>query len=208
MRASRSVKIFFEGELCAEMSSVGSTVDLLMLYDPNEKKYSYSAVKTKLGKACKYGDKLFGFTFEKDVNWKASRPVRETNVLTGETFITDSVNHMGTRVFGGADSYNAMKRSKLCRSGREHLGFVYEYVNEDYYVCAGSKMSGVRRPVLQIKGGVTQNSFKSLTEAAYHILGTGESGTDSVLAIRNRISASANGARDFKTYLGYTWVLV
>ena len=204
MRASRGVKIFFEGELCAEMPSVGSTADLLMLHDPKNR--GHSSVKSMLNKVCKDGGELFGFTFEKDANWKPSRPVRETNVLTGETFVSTSVNEMSTRVFGADNDNGTPKMVALCRTGREHKGFKYEYVNEDYYKCS-SNMVGKRpvKAVLQIKDGVTLKRFSSVREAGNHILVSGESNSKNLIAIKNRISACANFDRHYKKYLGYTW---
>ena len=207
MRATRGVKIFFEGELCAEMSSIRSTADLLMLHDPKGR--SFSAIKNMLYRACKNGSEMFGFTFEKDVNWKVSRPVRETNILTGETLVLDSVNKMGSRVFGGACSSAASMISSLCKSGRECNGFKYEYVNEDCNKWpSNTKGRRKRKAVLQIKDGVTLNMFSSVTNAGKHILESGESASKSLIAITNRISACANGDRDFVRYLGYTWKYV
>ena len=204
MRASRSVEIFFEGELCAEMPSVSSTADFLMLHDPKGR--GHSRLKKMLDKACENGSELFGFTFKKDVNWVPSRPVCETNILTGDKFISSSVNEMGKRVFGPRDVSAAVKITSLCKSGGVCDGFRYEYVNDSYYKSSSNvNGSNQKKTILQIENGVILRRFQSLTEAANYIFESDMSKATSIISIKNLISACANFNRYLRTYLSYTW---
>ena len=128
-RGPKSVKLYHNGELCAEMESVKATVDLLVLHDPKQR--SWSMVRHLFLKSRRNNTPLFGFTFFEDPNWIPSRAAMATDVETNETFIKDSVSEMGRVVCGPDDNYAAFKISKLCKNGKTYRGLTFRYVNEN-----------------------------------------------------------------------------
>ena len=207
-RGPKSVKLYHNGELCAELESVKATVDLLVLHDPKHR--SWSRVKYMFKESRKNNTELFGFTFVEDQSWTSSRAVSATDVETGETFVKDSVGEM-SRVIFGPDLNEATSRiSELCKNGKAHRGLVFNYVNEnDDYSGYGNGGDYDRKAVqqLDIVTGNIINEFPSITHTVYYIWELGLSSASSVTNIRGSISQCLNGG-DSKyngIYLGYRW---
>ena len=116
IRVPRSVKIFHDGEMCAEMESVHATIDLLVLHD--QKGRCWGTVRNMFYKACRNGSSLFGFTFEKDPHYVPSKHVMATDVESGESFVKSSVGEMSRCMFDNGDIYGVRKITRLCGSGR------------------------------------------------------------------------------------------
>ena len=207
-RGPKSVKLYHNGELCAEMESVKATVDLLVLYDPRQR--SWKTVQKMFWEARKNNTELFGFTFVEDPNWISSRAVVATDVETNETFVKDSVREMGLVVCGPNDIWASRKISKLCKNGGTYRGLTFRYVNEnDGYPtgCYGGAFCS-RRPIqqLDIVTGAIIHEFPSITRAAYYIWEAGISGSTSVPNISATLSDCVNGAPKYNgIYLGYKW---
>ena len=209
IRGPKKVKLFHNGELCAEMESVKATVDLLVLHDPKQR--SWGRVRDLYYEACRNNTALFGFTFVQDSNWESSRAVFATDVETNETFIKPSVGEM-VKVIFGSDSFNGTdKISKLCRNGKAFRGLRFGYVNENdgYQMGYGNLGDISRKPVqqLNIATGAVINEFPSITHAAQYIWDMGMSSTTSVDNIRSMLSSCVNGGYNLPSgiYLGYKW---
>ena len=206
-RGPKGVKLYHNGELCAEMESVNATVDLLMLHDSKHR--GCKRVKHLYYDAVKNNTELFGFTFVPDPDWESSRKVMATDVETNETFVKDSVGEMAKVIFGPVDNAGTNKISCLCRSNKVHKGLIFNYVNEDDGYLIGYKNHDCKKPVqqLDIATGFVINDFPSISQAAQYVWDIGLSSASSVLNIKAAISACANFTIDFPNgeYLGYRW---
>ena len=208
-RGPRGVKLYHNGELCAELESVKATIDLLVLHDPLQR--SWSRVKSLYHESVKNNTELFGFTFVGDPDWESSRKVMATDVETNETFVKDSVGEM-SRVMFGPNEYKGSKNiSELCKNGKRYRGLIFSYVNEDagFKTGYGNRGSDDRKPVqqLDIVTGAVINEFSSILDAAYYIWDIGLSSCSSVSNIKAVLSPCLNGNRNFINgkYLGYRW---
>ena len=207
-RGPKSVKLYHNGELCAEMESVKATVDLLVLHDPLQR--SWSQVSKLFLEARRNNTELFGFTFSEDSDWESSRAVMATDVETNETFVKDSVGEMANVIFGPDDYAATYKIYKLCRSDKTYRGLTFRYVNENdgYKIGYGNRGIDDKKPVqqLDIVTGDVISGFPSITHAAEYIWGSGMSSASYVGSIRATLSACVNGNPRFNgMYLGYRW---
>ena len=207
-RGPKSVKLYHNGELCAEMESVKATIDLLVLHDPKQR--SWERVRVMFKNARRSNTELFGFTFKEDHDWIPSKSVMGTDVETGETFVKDSVREMGNVIFGSSSKGSNSRITELCRSARSYRGLIFKYVNEDavFPMGYGSVGDTYKKPVQQldiVTGDVT-NEFSSITHAARYIWELGVSSANSVGNIRESISQCVNGSGKYNgVYLGYRW---
>ena len=208
-RGSKGVKLYHNGELCAEMGSVKATVDLLVLHDPKQR--SWGSVQKLFKEARKNNTELFGFTFFEDPSWVPSRGVMATDVETNETFVQDSVGEMARVVFGPDDICGTKKICRLCRNGKSYKGLVFNHVNENdgYHSGYGNRGVESEKPVQQLDIGTDDviNEFPSVNHAGFYIWNTGLSGATSVKSITSSISMCVNNHHCFpnKNYLGYKW---
>ena len=208
IRGPKSVKLYHNGELCAEMESVKATIDLLVLHDPLQR--SWSRVKKLFKEARRNNTALFGFTFVEDPDWIPSRAVMATDVETNETFVKESVSEMSRIIFGPSFKGSNSRITELCRNGKSYRGLILNYVNENdiYSVGYGNAGDDYKKPVqqLDIAIGFVINDFPSITHAARYIWKLGVSSASSISNIRNIISACVNGnPRLNGIYLGYRW---
>ena len=209
IRGPKSVKLYRNGGLYAEMESVKATIDLLVLHDPKHR--SLSTVRYMFKKARKNNSELFGFTFVEDPDWETSRAVIATDVETGEAFVKPSVSEMANVIFGPSKLYGALRVSEFCRNGETYRGLTFRYTNEDDcykpgYCSAGGVIN--RKPIqqLDIDTGVVINEFMSIAKAAYYIWNMGISCAKCVRNIRVALSDCVNGAPKYNgRYLGYKW---
>ena len=207
IRGPKGVKLYHNGELCAEMESVRATIDLLVLHDPKQK--SWKRVNHLFREARKNNTPLFGFTFVEDQNWIPSRAVMVTDVETNETFVKDSVGEMAKVIFGPSDNAGAAKICKLCKSNKTYRGLTFNYVNEDdgYLVGYGNCGDDYKKPVqqLDIDTGVVINEFPSISHAAQYIWEMGS--CTSVNLLKTALSNCVNRSITFPNgkYLGYRW---
>ena len=206
IRGPKSIKLYHNGELCAEMESVKATIDLLVLHDPMHR--SWNRVRDLFLKARKNNTALFGFTFLEDSNWIPSRAVSATDVETGETFVKESVSEMAKVIFGPSKHSGLARISDLCKNDRTHRGLTFRYVDDAFPSGYGNMGSDDRKPVqqLDIVTGVVNNEFSSITKAAYYIWDEGISSATCVINIRASLSDCVNGNPKYNgKYLGYRW---
>ena len=209
IRGPKGIKLYHNGELCAEMESVKVTVDLLVLNDPKQR--SLKRVKNLFEEARKNNTALFGFTFVENQSWKSSRAVMATDVETNEAFVKDSVCEMARVVFGPTDNAGPARICKMCKNGRVYRGLSFNYVSENdgYSKGYGSFADVNRKPVqqLDIVTGDVINEFPSITHAAQHIWGIGLSSCTSVDLLKTAVSNCVNRSNTFPNgkYLGYRW---
>ena len=207
-RGPKSVKLYHNGELCAEMGSVKATIDLLVLHDPLQR--VWGSVRNMYYEAVKNDTSLFGFTFVADPDWESSRAVVATDDETNETFVKDSVNEMGNVIYGSNCHRASSNIVDLCRNGKSYRGLTFKYVNEydGYKMGYGNRGIDYRKAVqqLDIDTGVVISEFPSILDASQHIWDIGLSNASSIRNIRTTLSACVNGIPSYNgVYLGYRW---
>ena len=208
VRGPKSVKLYHNGELCAEMESVKAAVDFLVLHDMKHR--CWDSVRILFKDARDNNTELFGFTFVEDPDWESRKVVMATDIETDESFVKPSVGEMARVIFGPSKLNGASRVSEYCRNGKTYRGLTFRYVGDGgYSVGYRSKATDSgKKPIQQlvINTGVVINEFLSIADAAQHIWDMKLSSASCVKNILAALSECANGAPKYNgKYLGYRW---